>query len=227
MLPQSFNIPGRRHTYVDLNDVFEMYALTGRFRDWVRRVVRPLLSTAVIEYAKEGADPREKNYAIAEANAVALIATLPEDKRQAARRAIPAAPTVRSPAPAPVVQAGARNHIRIRVPVHGISHNAMYEATSFGANRPLRRTAEYNEWREVFESFIPGRPRWLDKRRPCHVDIKFGHTKTYDTENLMKSAIDTLFKVWRSSDNSVRSGSFTGQVVNSKRDGFIEIDVYQ
>lgn len=227
MLPQTFRIPGRRHNYVDLNDVFEMYALTGRFRDWVRRVVRPLLSTAVIEYDKAGADPREKNYAIAEANAVALIATLPEEKRQAVRQAIPAAPVVASPAPAPAARRESRNHIKIRVPLHGMSHNAMYEATSFGANRPLRRTAEYNEWREVFESFIPGRPRWLDRKRPCHVDIKFGHTKTYDTENLMKSAIDTLFKVWRSSDNSVRSGSFTGQVVGSKREGFIEIDVYQ
>lgn len=104
MLPQTFRIPGRRHNYVDLNDVFEMYALTGRFRDWVRRVVRPLLSTAVIEYDKAGADPREKNYAIAEANAVALIATLPEEKRQAVRRAIPAAPVVASPAPAPAAR---------------------------------------------------------------------------------------------------------------------------
>ena len=38
MLPQTFRIPGRRHNYVDLNDVFEMYELSGRFRDWVRRV---------------------------------------------------------------------------------------------------------------------------------------------------------------------------------------------
>ena len=39
MLPQTFRIPGRRHNYVDLNDVFEMYELSGRFRDWVRLVV--------------------------------------------------------------------------------------------------------------------------------------------------------------------------------------------
>lgn len=227
MLPQSFRIPGRPHAYVDLNDVFEMYALTGRFRDWVRRVVQPLLSSAVIQYDKAGADPREKNYAIAEANAVALIASLPEDKRLAVRQAVSAAPTVVSPAPAPATRRASRNHLKIRIPLHGMSHNAMYEPTSFGANRPLRRTAVYNEWREVFESHIPARPRWLDKRSPCHVDIKFGHTKTYDTENLMKSAIDTLFKVWRSSDNSVRSGSFLGEVVGSKRDGYIEIDVYQ
>ena len=35
MLPQTFRIPGRRHNYVDLNDVFEMYELSGRFRDWL------------------------------------------------------------------------------------------------------------------------------------------------------------------------------------------------
>lgn len=223
MLPQSFRIPGRRHAYVDLQAVFEMYALNGRFRDWVRRTVRPLLGAAVIEYAKEGADPREKNYAIAEPNAIALLATLPEDKRAAARNATPPAPTVQVETPRPA----SRHHLQIRVPVHGISHNAMYEATSFGASRPLRRTAEYNEWREVFQSFIPGRPRWLDKRKPCHIDVKFGHTKTYDTENLMKSTLDTLFNVWRSSDNSVRSGSFTSEIVTSKAQGYIEIDIYQ
>lgn len=216
MLPTTFRIPGRRHNYVDLNDVFEMYALTGRFRDWVRRVVRPLLSTAVIEYDKEGAG-REKNYAIAEANAVALIATLPEDKRAAV-----------AAAPAPVVpQPAHRNHVKVRIPLHGMSHNAMYEPTSFGANRPLRRTAEYNEWREIFQSHTPGRPGWFRKKTPCHVDVKFGHTAPFDTENLMKSAIDTLFSVWRTNDNGVRSGSFSSEIVSSKRQGYIEIDVYQ
>lgn len=223
MLPQTFRIPGRRHAYVDLNDVFEMYALNGRFRDWIRRVVQPLLSTAVVQYDKPGADPREKNYAIAEANAVALIATLPEEKRAAVRNAVPAAPTAQPERPQPAH----RNHVKIRIPMHGISHNAMYEPTSFGANRPLRRTAEYNEWREVFQSHTPGRPSWFRKKTPCHIDIKFGHTAPYDTENLMKSALDTLFSVWRTSDNGVRSGSFASEIVGSKRQGYIEIDVYQ
>ncbi len=223
MLPQTFRIPGRRHAYVDLNDVFEMYALNGRFRDWIRRVVQPLLSTAVVQYDKPGADPREKNYAIAEANAVALIATLPEEKRAALRNAVPAAPTAQPERPQPAH----RNHVKIRIPMHGISHNAMYEPTSFGANRPLRRTAEYNEWREVFQSHTPGRPSWFRKKTPCHIDIKFGHTAPYDTENLMKSALDTLFSVWRTSDNGVRSGSFASEIVGSKRQGYIEIDVYQ
>lgn len=223
MLPQNFRIPGRRHNYVDLQDVFEMYALTGRFRDWIRRVVRPLLGSAVIQYVKEGADLREKNYAIAEANAVALIATLPEDKRAAVRQPVVAAPAT----PAPVITPKHRNHIKIRIPQHGISHNAMYEPTSFGTQRPLRRTAEYNEWIEVFQSYIPGKPRWFDKTKPCHVDIKFGHTAPYDTENLMKSSIDTLFKVWRTTDNGVRSGSFSSEIVRSKRQGYIEIDLYQ
>lgn len=223
MLPQTFRIPGRRHNYVDLNDVFEMYELSGRFRDWVRRVVRPLLSTAVIEYDKAGADPREKNYAIAEANAVALIATLPEEKRAAVR-----------PRPAPVQaqpsapQPAHRNHIKVRVPLHGMSHNQMYEPTSFGARRPLRKTAEYNEWIEVFKSHAPGRPRWLKRNGLIHVDVKFGHVYSYDTENLMKSAIDTLItKTWGIDDKAVRSGSFASELVSSKREGFIEIDVYQ
>ena len=222
MLPQTFRIPGRRHNYVDLNDVFEMYELSGRFRDWVRRVVRPLLSTAVIEYDKAGADPREKNYAIAEANAVALIATLPEEKRAAVR-----------PRPAPVQAPGApqpahRNHIKVRVPLHGMSHNQMYEPTSFGARRPLRKTAEYNEWIEVFKSHVPGRPRWLKRNGLIHVDVKFGHVYSYDTENLMKSAIDTLItKTWGIDDKAVRSGSFASELVGSKRECFIEIDVYQ
>ena len=227
MLPTTFRIPGRRHNYVDLQDVFEMYALTGRFRDWVRRVVTPLLGSAVIQYVKDGADLRQKNYAIAEPNAVALIATLPEDKRGAVRSAVAAAPTVRSPAPAPAARRDSRNHIRIRIPMHGISHNAMYEPTSFGAQRPLRRTAEYNEWIEVFQSHTPGKPSWFNKSKPCHLDIKFGHTAPYDTENLMKSSIDTLFKVWRTTDNGVRSGSFSSEIVKSKRQGYIEIDVYQ
>ncbi len=227
MLPQTFRIPGRRHAYVDLQDVFEMYALNGRFRDWIRRVVRPLLGSAVIQYVKDGADLREKNYAIAEANAIALIATLPEDKRGAVRSAVQAAPTVRSPEPAPAARRDSRNHISIRIPQHGISHNAMYEPTSFGAQRPLRRTAEYNEWIETFQSYVPGKPRWFDKTKPCHVDIKFGHTAPYDTENLMKSSIDTLFKVWRTTDNGVRSGSFSSEIVRSKRQGYIQIDVYQ
>ena len=224
MLPQSFRIPGRRHAYVDLQAVFEMYALTGRFRDWIRRTVRPLLGSAVIEYAKEGADPREKNYAIAEPNAIALLATLPEEKRTAVRDAVPAQPLIATPQPA---SRPSRNHVRIRVPIHGISHNAMYEPTSFGANRPLRRTAEYNEWRETFQSFTPGKPSWFRKKVPCHVDVKFGHTAPYDTENLMKSAIDTLFAVWRTTDNGVRSGSFSSEIVPNKRQGYIEIDVYQ
>lgn len=224
MLPQTFRIPGRRHDYVDLQDVFEMYALTGRFRDWIRRVVRPLLGSAVIQYIKEGADLREKNYAIARANAVALIATLPEDKRNAVRDAVPAAPT---PTVATPTEFQSRRHLRIRVPIHGMSNNGMYEATSQGANRPLRRTADYNEWREIFQSHVPARPRWLDTRSPCHVDVKFGHTAPYDTENLMKSTLDTLFHVWRRPDNCVRSGSFSSQIVGSKRDGFIEIDLYQ
>lgn len=224
MLPQTFRIPGRRHAYVDLQEVFEMYALNGRFRDWVRRVVTPLLSTAIIEYRKEGTDPRQKNYAIAEANAVALIAALPKEKRDAVARAVPAQEPVTPPgAPQPAH----RNHIKVRIPLHGLSHNAMYEHTSFGANRPLRRTAEYNEWAEQFKSFVPGRPSWLRKKKNCHVDIKFGHTAPYDTENLMKSAIDTLFGTWRMNDNGVRSGSFSSEIVSSKRQGYIEIDVYQ
>ena len=223
MLPQTFRIPGRRHNYVDLNDVFEMYELSGRFRDWVRRVVRPLLSTAVIEYDKAGADPREKNYAIAEANAVALIATLPEEKRAAVR---PRPAPVQAPPGAP--QPAHRNHIKVRVPLHGMSHNQMYEPTSFGARRPLRKTAEYNEWIEVFKSHVPGRPRWLKRNGLIHVDVKFGHVYSYDTENLMKSAIDTLItKTWGIDDKAVRSGSFTSELVGSKREGFIEIDVYQ
>jgi hypothetical protein len=225
MLPQTFRIPGRRHAYVDLQDVFEMYALTGRFRDWVRRVVQPLLGTAVIQYVKDGADLRQKNYAIAEANAVALIATLPEDKRSAAIRGLPAAPTVQAPTPA--TRRDSRNHLHIRVPIHGMSNNGMYEPTSHGANRPLRRTSSYNEWREIFQSHIPGRPSWLNTNRPCHIDVKFGHTAPHDTENLMKSTLDTLFDVWNRPDNCVRSGSFSSEIVKSKRQGFIEIDVYQ
>jgi hypothetical protein len=227
MLPQSFNIPGRRHAYVDLNDVFEMYALTGRFRDWVRRVVQPLLSTAVIEYRKEGSDPRQKNYAIAEANAVALIATLPEEKRNAVRAAVRPAPVIESPAPAPAARSRSRHHARICVPIHGMSNNGMYEPTSQGANRQLRRTAEYNEWREIFQSHIPARPSWLNTSKPCHIDVKFGHTAPHDTENLMKATLDTLFSVWRRPDNCVRSGSFSSEIVRSKRQGFIEIDIYQ
>lgn len=224
MLPQTFRIPGRRHNYVDLNDVFEMYELSGRFRDWVRRVVRPLLSTAVIEYDKPGADPREKNYAIAEANAVALIATLPEEKRVAVRPR--PAPVQVPPSAAP--QPARRNHIKVRVPLHGMSHNQMYEPTSFGARRPLRKTSEYNEWIEVFKSHVPGRPRWLKRNGLIHVDVKFGHVYSYDTENLMKSAIDTLItKTWGIDDKAVRSGSFASELVGSKREGFIEIDVYQ
>lgn len=224
MLPQTFRIPGRRHNYVDLNDVFEMYELSGRFRDWVRRVVRPLLSTAVIEYDKVGADPREKNYAIAEANAVALIATLPEEKRAAVRPR--PAPVQVPPSAAP--QPAHRNHIKVRIPLHGMSHNQMYEPTSFGARRPLRKTSEYNEWIEVFKSHVPGRPRWLKRNGLIHVDVKFGHVYSYDTENLMKSAIDTLItKTWGIDDKAVRSGSFASELVGSKREGFIEIDVYQ
>lgn len=218
MLPQSFRIPGRRHAYVDLQDVFNMYGLTGRFRDWVRRSVKPLLAGAVIEYDKEGTDPREKNYAIAEANAIAVIATLPEDKRR-----------LPTPAPEPVAAPAtrARRHVQIRIPIHGLSHNAMYEHTSFGANRTLRRTAEYNEWAEVFKSYLPGKPSWLKKSTTTHVDIKFGLTAPHDTENLMKSAIDTVFSTWRMNDNGVRSGSFASELVRSKRDGYILIDISQ
>ena len=229
MLPQTFRIPGRRHNYVDLNDVFEMYELSGRFRDWVRRVVRPLLSTAVIEYDKPGADPREKNYAIAEANAVALIATLPEEKRAAVHPRQISVQVPAAPQPAPVSPSAVRrNHIKVRIPLHGMSHNQMYEPTSFGARRPLRKTAEYNEWIEVFKSHVPGRPRWLKRNGLIHVDVKFGHVYSYDTENLMKSAIDTLItKTWGIDDKAVRSGSFASELVGSKREGFIEIDVYQ
>lgn len=223
MLPQTFRIPGRRHNYVDLQDVFEMYALTGRFRDWVRRVVRPLLDSAVIQYVKDGADLREKNYAIAEANAIALIATLPQERRDAVRNAVAPAPSA-----APVVITPAhRNHLQIRVPIHGMSNNGMYEPTSQGAHRQLRRTTGYNEWREVFQSHVPGRPSWLNTNRPCHIDVKFGHTAPHDTENLMKATLDTLFHVWNKPDNCVRSGSFSSEIVSRKRDGYILIDVYQ
>lgn len=226
MLPQSFRLPGRRHAYVDLQDVFEMYSMTGRFRDWVRRVVRPVLDSAVIQYVKEGADVREKHYAIAVQNARALIATLPEEKRAttAPARVAPApAPARVAPAPQPAH----RNHLRIRIPMHGFSNNKMYEPTSQGANRQLRRTADYNEWREVFASHVPGKPRWFAKNATCHIDIKFGHTAPHDTENLMKSALDTLFHTWRSTDNGVRSGSFNSEIVRGKAQGYIEIDVYQ
>lgn len=223
MLPQTFRIPGRRHSYVDLQDVFELYALTGRFRDWIRRVVRPALASAIIEYDKSTASAREKNYAIAEPNAIALIALIPEEKRAAVRVATPPAPSAAPVRPTPAL----RNHLKVRIPLHGLSHNAMYEHTSFGANRPLRRTAEYNEWAEIFKSHVPGKPAWLKKKKPCHVDIKFGHTAPYDTENLMKSAIDTLFGTWRMSDNGVRSGSFASDIVSSKRQGYVEIDIYQ
>ena len=44
----------------------------------------------------------------------------------------------------------------------------------------------------------------------------------------MKSAIDTLItKTWGIDDKAVRSGSFASELVSSKREGFIEIDVYQ
>lgn len=218
MLPQTFTIAGRRHPYVDLQDLFEMYDLSGRFRDWVRRSVKPLLGAAVIEYHKEGTDVREKNYCIASPNAAALVATLPEDKR--------AVVVANAITPASPAQSG-RNHFRLRLPIHGLSHNAMYVPTSFGARKPLRRSAEYNEWSEVFQSLVPAKPRWLKKGRNIHVDIKFGHTAPFDTENLMKSAIDTLFSTWRMNDNGVRSGSFASEIVSSKSDGYILIDVYQ
>lgn len=229
MLPQTFRIPGRRHNYVDLNDVFEMYALTGRFSDWVRRVVQPLLSTAVIQYDKAGADPREKNYAIAEANAIALIATLPEDKRTAVRPARVEVARVEVPREAtPAPAAARRNHVQVLIPLHGMSHNQMYEPSSFGAKRSLRKTSDYNEWIEVFKSHCPGRPRWLKKNGLIHVDIKFGHTYSFDTENLMKSTIDTLItKTWGIDDKAVRSGSFSSEIVGNKRQGYIQIDVYQ
>jgi len=218
MLPQTFAMPGRRHPYVDLQDLFEMYDLSGRFRDWIRRTVKPLLGSAVVEYHKEGTDLREKNYCIAAPNAHALIATLPEDKRetQAANVVTPATPA----------QEG-RQHFRLRLPMHGLSHNAMYEPTSFGARRQLRRSAEYNEWAEVFQSHVPAKPRWLKKNRNVHLEIKFGHTQPFDTENLMKSAIDTLFSTWRLNDNYVRSGAFSSEIVRGKSDGYILIDVYQ
>lgn len=218
MLPQTFTIPGRRYPYVDLQDLFEMYDLSGRFRDWIRRTVKPLLGSAVVEYAKEGTDLREKNYCIAVPNAAALIVKLPEDKRAelAANLATPASPA----------QEG-RNHFRLRLPMHGLSHNAMYEPTSFGARRQLRRSPEYNEWAEVFQSHMPGKPRWLKKGRNTHVEIQFGHTAPFDTENLMKSAIDTLFSTWRLNDNSVRSGAFSSEIVRNKSEGYILIDVYQ
>lgn len=212
---QTFKIPGRRVDYVDLRDMFEEFDLQGRFRDWIRRQVKPLLGTAIVEYTKMGAPKGQQDYAIAVQNSEALIVTLPAEKR-----ALKTEPAAVTPTTYP-------NHFRFRLPVHAISHNAMYEPTSFGARKQLRRSAEYNEWAEVVESLTPAKPRWLKKGKACHVAIKFGHTAPFDTENLMKGTIDTVFSTWRLNDNFIRSGSFSSEIVRSKDDGYIVIDVYQ
>lgn len=212
----TFKLPNRRADYVDLRTLFEEYDLPGRFRDWIRRQVKPLLGTAIVEYTKSGAPRGQQDYALAEQNAAALIATLPADKRALKTEPAAAAPAIPFP-----------NHFRFRIPVHAISHNAMYVPTSFGARKQLRRSAEYNEWAEVVSSLVPAKPRWLKKGKACHVAIKFGHTAPFDTENLMKGTIDTVFTAWRLNDNNIRSGSFASEIVRSKDDGYIVIDVYQ
>lgn len=194
MLPQSFKLPGCKHDCIDLRELFEMNNLPGRFRDWIRRAVRPLLGTAVMEYTDPDVHGNQKSYCVAEPNAQAILALEGIDHSG-----------IQLPCPMTYT----RRH-EIFIPLHGFSVNKMYEPNSHGrGGKDLRRTAEYNEWISRAVPHVGRRPRWL--RDLKFVQYEFCMSQGSDTDNLEKSAQDLVFQhAWRGNDAAVLNASFHG-----------------
>lgn len=58
-------IAGNHILQVDARELFETYEMQGRFRDWVRRTLKPYLSgihVDLVRYTKDDANPKQKNY---------------------------------------------------------------------------------------------------------------------------------------------------------------------
>lgn len=58
-------IAGNRNLQVDARELFEAYEMQGRFRDWVRRTLRPYLNGVNIElvrYTKDSSNLKQRNY---------------------------------------------------------------------------------------------------------------------------------------------------------------------
>lgn len=118
-----------------------------------------------------------------------------------------------------------------RIPLHPISHNALYKAV----RGKFVRAPAYTNWRNRFfplaVQIVSKSTKGVDFTKPLKVLYKFGHREKsdagnkFDRPNFQKAAQDCIFEHFGSDDSMVLESSITGEFVESYEEGYIEFNI--
>ena len=196
MLPATFTIPGKPFKYVDLRTLFEINGIPGRFRDWMRRKVIPLLGEEAIQYNRKDTRGNSRDFCVAEPNAISLLAMAKVVEVQDLKDKIVPLPRI------PYTH----SHV-VFLPFHGFSTNKMYEPhPNPTPKQKLTKTQGYRDWINQAKEALGPRPTWFDKKKTTHINFEFSMRRGSDCDNLIKSFQDSIFQhSWGRTDNSVKS----------------------
>lgn len=205
MLPTLFAVPGSHYQYVDLRELFEMNGIPGRFRDWMRRKVIPLLGSAAIQYDRKDSHGNSRDFCVAKENAISLLALA---------NVISVQDLIDKVVPLPSIPYS--RSFTVILPFHGFSTNKMYSpARRQSKSKQLVKSQDYNSWLERAKSHISSKPAWMNDK-PLHVNYEFSMAPRSDCDNLIKSFQDLIFQhAWGGNDNAVISHFAKGQVSSS------------
>jgi prophage antirepressor-like protein len=93
----------------------------------------------------------------------------------------------------------------VKINRHGFSANFMYvQGTKRGNNVP-KRSSGYNHWQDTFPyGELPGKSSWgVNWNKPLAVYLRFICREEFDTDNLIKSALDTIITRFYGEDDNI------------------------
>lgn len=228
---------------MNLRSAYTMGGYSGDYAWFVRTKVVPIIGEAALHPIASNNGSRVREYTVTQRNLHRVIKALGIDtprynQLQAVKTAVRKAGVdataemiVKLVESTEQPKATEMYPLRIRVPLHPISNNMLYEAKG---NRMVK-TAMYKDWRKKFFPLIQAidvaDDHGIDFTKPMEVIYKFGHRESsrsggsFDRPNFQKAAQDCVFEYFGHDDNKVHDSSVRGEFVPDYPDGYIEYSV--
>lgn len=231
---------GRKRTSrkVDLRKAFEMSGCKRTYRWFVNNKVVPVIGNSALHLTSGEIGKLNAEYKVTSRNFNRVLSSLdiPKDVIKLRKAVSKADPSVTAKVILDLLEKTSQPDrgsfdVSIRIPLHPISHNMLYQ--SRGGR--LCRSKSYTKWRNQFFTMIRSIKPTVGKKfsfnKNMEVHLKFGHVessgdgKFFDMQNFAKAAIDCTYEHFGKDDHLISRLSMDRELVGDYIDGYMEIKI--